>query len=250
MLSPFAWSAVLAVLGAIVGSFIAALVMRWPQGRSVTHGRSACDACGRTLTARDLLPLISMFLLNGRCRYCGARITLLHAGLEMAGLIVGASAGWVAGDQRAIAGAFFGWLLLAIASLDWRTFWLPDELTGTLAIMGFAEVATQQGPLLSDRLVGGAAGFGMLWLIAFAYRNVRKREGMGGGDPKLMGAIGLWLGWRMLAPVLLLASLGGLGIVLVAKLIGRPMTRTTALPLGTMLAIAAYPTWLAMVGWT
>ena len=71
---------------------------------------------------------------------------------------------------------------------------------------------------------------------------------MGGGDPKLFGAIGLWLGWRLLPSVLLLAGLLGLGVVLFRRLTGRPVASNDALPLGTLLAAAAYPAWLAMVG--
>ncbi len=72
---------------------------------------------------------------------------------------------------------------------------------------------------------------------------------MGGGDPKLFGAIGLWLGWRMLPAVLLIASMTGLALVLLAAMRGRPMARDSALPLGALLAVAAYPAWLAMIGW-
>jgi leader peptidase (prepilin peptidase)/N-methyltransferase len=89
----------------------------------------------------------------------------------------------------------------------------------------------------------------MLWAIATGYRRWRGREGMGGGDPKLFGAIGLWLGWRMLPAVMLTAGLIGLGVVLFRQVTGRPMTATDMLPLGTLMALAAYPAWLMMIGW-
>ena len=177
------------------------------------------------------------------------RIIPFHAGIEAAGLFIGATAGWVAGDPRGLAGAIFGWLLLALGALDYREFWLPDRLIELLVLTGLLEASAVQGPALADRLIGGAIGFSSLWLIAFAYRRLRGHAGMGGGDPKLMGAIGLWLGWRMLAPVLLLASLAGMAVVLVAEVISRPMSRTTALPLGTLLALSAYPAWLATIIW-
>ena len=248
-LLPVPWPVLLGVLGAIIGSFIAALVTRWPEGRSVLRGRSACDACGATLRARDLVPLASFVLLRARCRDCGVRIDPLHWWIELAGLVVGAVAGWVAPGVEGVAGAVFGWLLLALAALDIVAFWLPDRLTGTLALVGVVAALAVVRPGTEARLIGGMAGFASLWLIAFAYRRLRGREGMGGGDPKLFGAIGLWLGWRMLPAVLLLASLVGLGVVLIAHVRGKSMTRDTALPFGALLAIAAYPAWLAMIGW-
>jgi leader peptidase (prepilin peptidase)/N-methyltransferase len=91
------------------------------------------------------------------------------------------------------------------------------------------------------------AGFVGLAAVAAGYRAWRGREGMGGGDPKLFGAIGLWLGWRMLPAVLLIAALVGLGMVLFARWRGAAVARDTAVPFGAMLAVAAYPAWLAMV---
>jgi leader peptidase (prepilin peptidase)/N-methyltransferase len=239
----------LALLGAIVGSFVATLVVRWPEGRSVLFGRSACDGCGRTLSARDLVPLLSALASRRRCRTCGARIDPAHWQVEFACALVGLSAGLVAADPlQAVAGAVFGWLLVALAALDWRAFWLPDRLTTLLALAGVAAGVAGLSPDLPDRLIGGAAGFTSLWLITRGYRLLRGRDGMGGGDPKLFGVIGLWLGWRLLPSVLLLAGLLGLGIVLFRRLTGRPVERDDALPLGTLLAAAAYPAWLVMVG--
>ena len=229
-------------LGLILGSFIAALVVRWPEGRSVAGGRSACDACGRTLRAVELVPLVSAAWQRGRCRGCGAAIDPIHWQVEAAALVIGVSAGWVAPGPAGIAGAVFGWLLLALAALDWRAFWLPDRLTLLLAATGLLGAATDLPPSMADRLAGGALGFGLLWGIAIGYRLWRKR------DPKLFGAIGLWLGWRMLPAVLLVAALIGLGVVLVRRLAGRPIAADDALPLGTLLAIAAYPAWLMMIG--
>lgn len=240
-------SILLGVLGLILGSFIAALAVRWPEGRSVTRGRSACDACGVTLRPIELVPLVSAVLQQGRCRSCGARIAAVHWQVEAAAAIVGASAGWIAPGVEGVAGAVFGWLLLALAVLDLRAWWLPDRLTGALALSGVASGMAALPPSLGDRVIGGAAGFVLLWLVAAGYRHWRGRAGMGGGDPKLFGAIGLWLGWQTLPAVLLVASLVGLGVVLVARLLGKPMTRSDALPLGALLAIAAYPAWWMMV---
>ena len=244
-----AWPVALGVLGAIIGSFIAALVIRWPEGRSVMTGRSACDACGRRLTARDLVPLVSALMLRGRCRACGAGIDPRHWRIEAAAGVIGVAAGCATATPAALAGACFGWLLLTLAALDLVALWLPDRLTMTLAIGGVLTGAIGVAPALPDRLIGGAAGFAALWLIAFGYRRLRGREGMGGGDPKLLGGVGLWLGWAPLPGVLLGASVIGLGLALIERLRGKPIGRDTALPLGALIALAAYPAWLVVIGW-
>jgi leader peptidase (prepilin peptidase)/N-methyltransferase len=193
------------------------------------------------------VPLLSAFWLRGRCRTCGAAIDPRHWQIELTALIIGVIAGLAVPGPIGAAGALFGWLLLALAALDATEFWLPDPLTLTLALAGLATGLLGIQPSLTDRLIGGVAGFAALWLIAAAYRLIRKREGLGGGDPKLFGAIGLWLGWRMLPVVLLLASLTGLGIVLARLLTGRVVAADDRMPFGALLAIAAYPAWLAML---
>ena len=234
----------------MIGSFVATLVLRWPDGRGIVRGRSACDGCGRTLRAGELVPLLSAAVLRGRCRTCRVAIAPLHWQVELAATAIGALSGWLAPGVEGVAGAVFGWLLLALALLDLRAWWLPDALTALLAATGIAGGVLGLGPSLSDRLIGGAGGFALLWLVAAGYRRWRGREGMGGGDPKLFSGIGLWLGWAMLPAVLLVASLVGLGAVLVARLLGRPMARSDALPLGTLLAAAAYPAWALMIAQT
>ncbi|MEN2785218.1 prepilin peptidase [Sphingomonas qilianensis] len=244
------WLVMLGLLGVILGSFIAALVIRWPAGRSVARGRSQCDSCGVTLTARDLVPLLSAALARGRCRACGARIDPLHWQIELTALWIGLMAGLVVPGPVALAGAVFGWLLLTLAALDVTEFWLPDRLTATLALAGLATGLLGVEPGMIDRLIGGVAGFAALWAIGAGYQAWRGREGLGGGDPKLLGAIGLWLGWAMLPAVLLLAALTGLALVLVGMLRGRAARMDDKAPFGALLAIAAYPAWLFLLGFS
>ncbi len=241
------WPLLLGILGLVFGSFIATVALRWPQGRSAMRGRSACDGCDKALGAHELVPLFSWIIQRGRCRACGKAIHLAHPATEVAGLAIGIAAGLVAPGWEGVAGAVFGWLLLALAALDLAAFWLPDVLTATLAVTGFVDGIFFE-PGWIDRILGGLIGFGLLYLVAFTYRHVRKREGLGGGDPKLFGAIGLWLGASMLAPVLLGASVTGLAVALAMKLSGREIGMTSRLPLGTLLAIAAFPAWLYSVG--
>jgi len=234
-------------MGAILGSFLATVAIRWPQGRSAASGRSMCDACGRTLSALELVPLLSFVALRGRCAGCGGRIDPFHWQVELAGALIGVGAGVAADGTVAIAGVIFGWLLLLLAALDLRALWLPDRLTGLLALGGLAS-AWLMPPGPGDRLIGGGAGFAALWAIGECYRRLRGRQGLGGGDPKMLAAIGLWLGWRMVPAVLTAAAMIGLGAVLAMAIAGRRVGRSDQLPFGTLMAAAAYPAWLLMVG--
>ena len=238
-------------LGAIIGSFIATLVVRWPRGVSAVRGRSQCDACGAPVPPVRLIPVASFALQRGRAACCGAPIGRVHPVAEIMAAAIGALSAAVAGDPwDALAGASFGWLLLALALLDARHFWLPDRLTALLAFTGLLAGFADSPPAVADRLIGGAAGFLLLAAVRHGYRLLRHSEGMGGGDAKLFGAIGLWLGWRMLPPVLLGAALAGLLWSLVQLARGRAMTAGTKLPFGLFLALAAWGGWISsQAGW-
>ena len=229
-----------AVLGAIVGSFLATLILRWPEGRSPLRGRSVCDGCGNTIPARDLVPMLSFVMLRGRARCCGQKIYPLHPLVELGAALIGIVSAVVLGEQ-AWQAALFGWLLLALALLDLRHFWLPDALTAALAVAGLLLAFAVPFPRFFDRLIGMAAGYVCLALIGWLYRRLRGHDGLGGGDPKLLAGIGAWTGWAALPAVLLIAALLGLAAAVVTVFFGGPMTRQTRLPLGTLLAIAAWP---------
>jgi leader peptidase (prepilin peptidase) / N-methyltransferase len=241
------WGAIGFLLGAIVGSFLATAAIRWPQHRQVTRGRSACDQCGRKLGPLDLIPVVSFLMRRGTCATCGGAIDRRHLAVEVAAALIGAVSFAVAPGPIGVAGAVFGWALLLLAVLDIEYFWLPNRLTYLLALFGIAFGAAGMPPFPNDRLIGLTIGFGGLWLVGAAYKLIRKREGLGGGDPKLFGAIGAWLGWEALPYVLLLAGLAGLVSVLFARACGRDITATTRLPLGALLAVAAWPVWLISV---
>lgn len=234
------------LLGAILGSFIATLVLRWPDGQSLA-GRSRCDACAQPIGARDLVPIVSALILRGRCRHCGAAINRFHSGVELGAALIGAGALALAPGMQGWLWAMFGWLLLPLALLDARHFWLPDRLNLLLALAGtlFA------GPLLEtdllDRWIAAIVGGGVLALVAWLYRKRRGATGMGGGDPKLVAAIGAWIGWQALPLVLLLASLGGILWALATQGKGDQPLRERRVPFGVFACAAAWaavPLWL------
>ena len=244
MVEPWIWPVMLGVLGLVFGSFIATIAVRWPAQRSIADGRSACDACGDTLSAYELVPVLSYAVLLGRCASCRAPIRPIHVTVELLALAVGVAAGWIAPGIEGVAGAVFGWLLLALAACDFKAFWLPNELTGALAVTGLVS-GLWFDPGMLERLIGGAGGWFVLMFVASVYRVLRGKDGLGGGDPKLFGAIGLWLGWQALPVVLLAACAIGLAGVLALRLGGRKLGMQDRVPLGVLLAVAGFGVWLA-----
>ena len=231
------WALLFGLLGTILGSFLATLCLRWPDGRSVLVGRSSCDACGRTLGTTDLIPLLSALASRGRCRSCGAPIDGTHSQIEIAALLAGAAPFLVLPPFAAAAWAVMAWLLIPLIWLDHRYLWLPDALVLVLALSGLALGGFLDDRTLIDRLIGGTAGWAVLAAIAAFYRYARGREGLGAGDPKLLGALGLWLGWQALPFLLLLASGFGLFLALLgARAVPLAEQR---IPLGSALGLAA-----------
>ena len=236
------------MLGAILGSFIATILIRWPQGLSVIAGRSRCDSCGRPLGPGDMVPILSYAALHGKCRACGVRIDRRHFAVELAAATLGLVA--LVAHPLPLAAITLGlglWLLL-LAMLDLEHQWLPDRLTLPLVPLGLMAAWAGFGPSLIERAIGAVAGWAALFLIALAYRHLRGREGMGGGDPKLLAAIGAWVGALQLPFVLLGAGLLGLAAILLMRLRGEQVSATTRLPLGTLMAVAAWPIWLITAG--
>ena len=233
-------------LGLIAGSFIATILIRWPKGESALAGRSRCDSCAVPLGPRDLVPILSWAAARGRCRHCGARIDPRHPAIELAAAALGLTAAIAHPLPIAAATALFGWWLLLAAALDLEHHWLPDRLTLPLIPLGLAAGWAGLGPPLAERAAGAAIGWAALALIAFLYRRLRGRVGLGGGDPKLMAALGAWVGAWNLPVVLLGAGLLGLAALLAMRLRGEPVTGDSRLPLGTLLALAAWPVWLVV----
>ena len=241
------------MLGAIVGSFVGAALVRLPKGRSVVSGRSRCDGCKRLLGPLEMIPIVSYAVLRGRCRACHGAIDRGQLAAEVSAALVGVAAALLARDAAMLAiGLVFGWQLLLLGLLDLRHLWLPDRLVILLAATGLIPallVAASDVTLLTGPLLGATLGFGLLWLARFGYRQVRGREGLGAGDPKLLGAIGLWLGPLGVVETLLGACLIGLAAVAGLALARRAPAADTVLPLGTLLALAGFAVYLAQ-NWT
>jgi leader peptidase (prepilin peptidase) / N-methyltransferase len=160
-------------------------------------------------------------------------------GTECIGLCIGAAAALLLPPAQALAAAMFGWFLLPLAILDFRHLWLPNRLLGLLLIGGIIFAPLGDSRIAwTDRAIGGIAGYATLEMVRQLYRLVRRKEGMGGGDPKLLGVLGVWLGWQLLPMTVLIASLLGLAVALLSG--QRKEQESIEYPLGTFLALAAY----------
>lgn len=232
------------LLGLVIGSFLATILIRGPKGESALTGRSRCDACGTVLGARDLVPILSWLVGRGRCRACGAWIDPRHLAMELAAALVGVVAVLAHPLPLALVTAGLGWWLLLLAALDLEAHWLPDLLTLPLIALGLAAAWAGFGPPLAERLWGAGIGWASLEAIRVTYRVSRGRDGMGGGDPKAFAAAGAWVGAWNLPVILLCAGLLGIAAALTMLLRKQAVAATTRMPLGTLLALALWPAWL------
>lgn len=246
-LSAWAAAPIAALLGLIAGSFNATLVLRWGAGRSI-FGRSACDGCGRTLGFVDLVPLIGWLVRRGRCSACGAAIDPLHLRIELASAGIGIASVLLLPGVAGWCLALFGWLLLPLALLDLRHFWLPDALTAVLAFAGLLLAGPLLGSSWAARMTGAIAGGVTLGVLAWLFARARGRAGMGGGDPKLAAAIGCWIGWVPLPFMFAVASFGGIVWAMLQK---RDVPISDRhIPFGTFMAAAAWvtvPVWAYII---
>ena len=149
---------------------------------------------------------------------------------------------WQAGFGFAVVAAAA--VLVALAALDLRHFWLPDRLILILLLIAVASWWMDIAPSAFDRFLGAAGGYAALTIVAAAYRLVRKRDGLGAGDAKLFGALGAILGWQALPLVLVGACSVGLFFVAARVIGGQEVVATDRLPLGALLAFAAFPAWI------
>ncbi len=237
------------LIGAVIGSFLATVLARRGRADGVLPvGRSRCDLCGSRLGAADLVPIVSYLLRRGRCRHCGGPICFRHPAVETAAASLGLASfllgGWAAGAVAAL----LGWTLLLLSTIDLEEMRLPDPLTLPLLGLGLL-LSLLQGALLpplglpepASALIAAATGWAVLAGLAFLYRRLRGRQGLGAGDAKLAAAAGAWLGLADLPAYFLLAGLLGIAHAVVLGALRDPSRR---IPFGPALGAAL---WLLFV---
>ena len=227
------------LFGLLVGSFINVVIHRLPREESLVSPPSHCPACGAPIAPQDNVPVVSWLLLKGRCRTCGARIAARYPAVELANGALWALAFSAAPSWADFAsGALLLSACLALLWIDADFQILPDAITLPGTAVGFALSFASQIRNPRESLAGILLGAGGLLALALLYRLVRRVEGMGLGDVKMLGMIGAFLGpWGVLVTVLLASVSGSLvGIVILARRGGDAMTR---LPFGVFLAVGA-----------
>jgi leader peptidase (prepilin peptidase) / N-methyltransferase len=234
----------LLVLAPIIGSFIGVVVRRHPAGEPIGWSRSRCEYCGAVLAPRDLVPLISWAATAGRCRYCRQSLSWFYPAIEIAALLIALIAVAIDGTSRVWLDCLFGWWLLALAWIDLRQWVLPDALTLPLIVAGLSAAALFNPETLLDRALGAVFGYLTLRGLAAIYRFLRRRDGLGGGDAKLLSAVGSWVGLATLPQVILAAALGGLVTAGILRLAGIRLRAASALPFGPFLALPGWVIWV------
>jgi leader peptidase (prepilin peptidase) / N-methyltransferase len=252
-----------AIWGAVWGSFFNLCIARIPEGESIVRPGSHCRSCNAPLRWFCNLPVAGWLLLRGRCHACGARFSVRYLVVELlaAGLSCALFGSLVASSWseplwfRLVAWLvhfFFLGTLLVLSFIDLATFLLPNRITFP-AIPAFAVAALLLGRPWTDVLVGVAAGYLSIRLLADAYFRITGREGMGMGDAKLLALIGGFCGWHALLPTVFLAAMQGsvIGIVVgaVQKRAGRTESiRLVRIPFGPFLSLGALE-WLLLRDW-
>ncbi len=227
------------IFGAAIGSFLNVCIFRLPAKTSIVKPRSQCPYCQHPIRNGDNIPLISFILLRGKCRDCGGKISWRYPLVELITALLALLLFLKYGLTLSFLIFFiFTAVLIVITFIDLDHQIIPDILTlPGIPIFCLAAIFLLKIPWL-EALLGLLIGGGIFFTIAFVYELITKREGMGGGDIKLLAMIGGFLGWKSLIFVLLFSSFSGAIIGITAMLI-KKQDMKYAVPFGPFLAAAA-----------
>jgi len=230
--------ALVAILGLLAGSFLNVVIFRVPRGVSIVRPRSFCPRCRRPIPWYENIPVASYVALRGRCRGCGEPISIVYPLIEALGAALAVLSTWRFGFTAGAAFAYaFLMALAAITVIDWRFRIIPDEISIPFIAAGLLWSAIDPARSLASSALGAAIGGGGLLAVALVYKLVRKVDGLGGGDVKLMAMVGAFLGVKLALLVILLASLAG--SVYGVALMRSGKSARTAVAFGSFLAPAA-----------
>ena len=232
----------LIIIGGLWGSFANVCIVRLPEDKDVVSGRSNCPKCKKQINWHDNIPIISYFILNGKCRKCKKPISFQYVVVELLSIISFVTI-------YLIYGFSFTTLLLIILSLgfiiiffiDLKHFIIPDVITFPLMALGFIKSFIPNldpiFPYYVLSLIGGIFGYGIIWGIIFFYKQVKKKEGMGLGDAKLLAVIGFWFGLDAVPFIIFLSSTIAL-ISVAPDLIKKSKKMSTQIPFGPYIIAA------------
>jgi leader peptidase (prepilin peptidase)/N-methyltransferase len=227
------------IFGLCIGSFLNVCIFRLPESKSIIHPRSSCPSCGHLIGFYDNIPVLSFLWLKGRCRYCRVPISLRYPIVEILGGIFawGSFINYGLTFEAFVYYAFIAALLvITFIDIDHRI--IPDIITLPGIPIAFAASFALPAVRYIDSLAGIVLGGGSLLLVAWVYNLITKKEGMGGGDIKLLAMIGAIIGWKgVLFTIFVASAVGTLtGIMVMLK---TRKNMKLAIPFGPFLAIGA-----------
>lgn len=237
--------------GLCLGSFINVVIHRLPKEQSLWFPRSHCPRCRKLIAFYDNIPVLSFLWLGGRCRRCGGRISWRYPLVEAAlgALSWGLWRRWSGEPAWACLTVAAAAALVAVAFIDWDTFIIPDELS--LGLLALGMLVAPFNPLFAqawwsgawygrvlDAFVGGATGFLICWITATIGERLFKREALGGGDVKLLAAVGAWSGALGAFDCMLVGSFLG-AIYGLSRMARGTLKRYEPMPFGPFLSAAA-----------
>ncbi len=235
------WSAVTFLLGAIVGSFLNVVIARVPTGQSIAYPPSYCPACRHEIRWYDNIPILGYFMLLGRCRDCGGRISIRYPLIEFVFACMSLGLYLKYGLSPAFGVFFiFAAAMVAVFWIDLDHMIIPDVISLNGTVVGLAVVTAGIVPGLTwkDGFIGLALGALILYIPAVLYERIRGLEGLGGGDIKLLAMVGAFLGPYGVIFVLFFASFIG-SLVAVASMALRRTESSSPIPFGPFLTAAA-----------
>ncbi len=230
------------ILGSIWGSFSNVCIHRLPDNKGVVRGRSYCPSCKKQIRWYDNIPIFSYVLLKAKCRDCSAKINVKYFLVE---LVCALSFVWF----FYLFGLSLTTLLFFILSIffviiffiDLKHFIIPNELTFPLMAIGLFKsfdpnLNQYLFPNFLNSVIGGVAGYLIIWMIIFIYKRLRNKEGMGLGDAKLLSAIGFWFGWISIPFILFFSSFIAL-ILAIPSLMNKSKNLSSQIPFGPYLIL-------------
>ena len=235
--------ALVIILGALWGSFANVCIFRLPKEKGVVSGRSYCPKCKKKIVWYDNIPIISFFLLGGKCRKCKKSISIQYVIVEAINIVSFITIYYFFGISIiTVLLMMLSLSFLIIFFIDLKHFIIPNVLTFPMMIVGFLKSFDPNLPSLFpnyiNSLIGGLFGYGVIWSIIYFYKQLRKKEGMGLGDAKLLAVVGFWFGWISIPFVLFLSSV--LALLWVAPdLIKKSKKLTSQIPFGPYIILAS-----------
>ena len=198
--------------GSVWGSFANVCIYRLPENKNVVTGRSYCPNCKNKIHWYDNIPLISYFVLNGKCRKCKKKISIQYSLVEFLSIFSFFNIYYFYGlTLTSLLLMMLSLSFIMIYFIDLKHYIIPNSITFPLMILGFIKSFDPNlnsiFPNYINSLIGGLFGYGIIWSIIFFYKQIRKKEGMGLGDAKLFAVIGFWFGWFSIPFVIFLSSL-------------------------------------------